>query len=189
MTNPTAIAAPPLAKRPPFGVLVERYQEVAFRAAYLIVRDAATAEDVAQEAFVRAYRQTRARSGRASRSGRGCCASSRTWRSTRCGRAGAASGLVDARGRDGSLEARVAARARSRAADEASTLLRAIDELPDDDRVVLYLRYFLELPEREIADGDRKPPGTVKSRLHRASGRLRELIERKYPSLKEHANA
>lgn len=40
-----------------FGALVERYQEVAFRAAYLIVRDAAAAEDVAQDAFVRAYRQ------------------------------------------------------------------------------------------------------------------------------------
>jgi hypothetical protein len=36
-----------------FGVLVGRYQEVAFRAAYLIVRDAGAAEDVAQEAFIR----------------------------------------------------------------------------------------------------------------------------------------
>lgn len=38
-----------------FGALVERYQQVAFRAAYLSVRDAATAEDVAQQGFVRAY--------------------------------------------------------------------------------------------------------------------------------------
>ena len=40
-----------------FGELVERYQEVAFRAAWLITRDAQDAEDVAQEAFVKAYRQ------------------------------------------------------------------------------------------------------------------------------------
>lgn len=33
-----------------FGVLVEHYQEIAFLAAYLIVRDDAAAEDVAQEA-------------------------------------------------------------------------------------------------------------------------------------------
>lgn len=43
--------------REAFGALVERHQEVAFRAAYLIVRDAQAAEDVAQEAFVRAYRE------------------------------------------------------------------------------------------------------------------------------------
>src|SRR6266487_6615414 len=40
-----------------FGTLVERYQEVAFRTSYLIVRDAAAAEDVTQEAFIRAYRK------------------------------------------------------------------------------------------------------------------------------------
>ena len=39
-----------------FGSLVGRYQEVAFRVAYLTVRDEAEAQDVAQEAFVRAYR-------------------------------------------------------------------------------------------------------------------------------------
>ena len=38
-----------------FGQLVTRYQQVAFRAAYLVVRESATAQDVAQEGFVRAY--------------------------------------------------------------------------------------------------------------------------------------
>src|SRR5207302_10692524 len=71
------------------------------------------------------------------------------------------------------------------ARDEASTLLRAVNELPADDRVVLYLRYFVELPEREIAAAIGKAPGTVKSRLHRASARLREVIETKYPQLRE----
>ena len=52
---------------------------------------------------------------------------------------------------------------------------------------MLHLRYFLELPEREIAAAIGKPPGTVKSRLHRAGRRLRELIEKKYPELRERA--
>ena len=64
-------------------------------------------------------------------------------------------------------------------------MLAAIDELSADDKTILHLRYFLELPEREIADAIGKAPGTVKSRLHRASGRLREVIETKYPHLKE----
>jgi RNA polymerase sigma-70 factor (ECF subfamily) len=36
-------------------VLVRRYQARAVQAAYLIVRDRSLAEDVAQDAFVRAY--------------------------------------------------------------------------------------------------------------------------------------
>ena len=34
---------------------MERYQDLAFRTAYLIVRDAAEAEDAAQEAFIKAF--------------------------------------------------------------------------------------------------------------------------------------
>ncbi|MEO6045525.1 MAG: sigma factor-like helix-turn-helix DNA-binding protein, partial [Tepidiformaceae bacterium] len=58
-----------------------------------------------------------------------------------------------------------------------------INELGAEDRVVLYLRYFLDLPEREIALAIGKAPGTVKSRLSRASGRLRTVIDARYPSL------
>src|SRR5215203_1771154 len=40
-----------------FSVLVTRYEEAAFRAAYLVTRNADDAADVAQEAFVRAHAQ------------------------------------------------------------------------------------------------------------------------------------
>ncbi|HEY8171906.1 MAG TPA: sigma-70 family RNA polymerase sigma factor [Dehalococcoidia bacterium] len=171
----------------PFGVLVERYQEAAFRTAYLIVRDAATAEDVAQEAFIRAYRRIGSfRQGEPFRPWLLRIVVNLALNETRS--RGRRLGLV---ARAGAMAPRSAESPHREvaAADEASTLLRAINELPDDDRVVLYLRFFVELSEREIAAAIAKPQGTVKSRLHRASGRLRELIERKYPSLKEHANA
>ena len=54
--EPDAIARARNGDHAAFGSLVEHYQEVAFRAAYLIVRDAPAAEDVAQDAFIRAYR-------------------------------------------------------------------------------------------------------------------------------------
>ena len=38
---------------------MRRYQEAAFRAAVLVLRDAAEAEDATQEAFVKAYRALR----------------------------------------------------------------------------------------------------------------------------------
>ena len=168
-----------------FGALVERYQEVAFRAAYLIVRDAAAAEDVAQEAFVRAYQHLGSfRPGEPFR----------PWL-LRIVTNGALN-EVRARTRRGGLFNRAAALAQPaidppdrsiEAGDEAAAVLGAINTLPLDDRTVLYLRYYLELPEREIAAAIGKPPGTVKSRLHRASARLRTVIEERYPQLRERA--
>ena len=38
-----------------YGQLVQAYQGIAFRTAYLVVGDAAEAEDAAQEGFVKAY--------------------------------------------------------------------------------------------------------------------------------------
>jgi DNA-directed RNA polymerase specialized sigma24 family protein len=46
------------------------------------------------------------------------------------------------------------------------------------------MRYFLDLSEEDMARTIGKAPGTVKSRLHRASRRLRQVIERDYPELR-----
>jgi RNA polymerase sigma-70 factor (ECF subfamily) len=50
---------------------------------------------------------------------------------------------------------------------------------------VIYLRYFLDMSESEMAETLDIPAGTVKSRLHRALSKLRGIIERDYPELKE----
>jgi len=156
MDDGAAIAAVRAGDADAFGVIVERYQQVAFRAAYLIVRDGAAAEDVCQEGFIRAYRQLgRFRSGEPFR----------PWLLRIV--TNVALNDVRARGRRRGLFARLA----------------AIEELPPDDRVVLYLRHFLDLPEREIAEAIGKRPGTVKSRLSRARGRLRRVVETRYSSL------
>ena len=46
----------PFANPDTFDTLVRTHEDVAFRVAYLIVRDEADAQDVAQDAFVRAFR-------------------------------------------------------------------------------------------------------------------------------------
>ncbi len=177
-----AIAAAQAGDREAFAALVTRYQEVAFRAAYLIVRDSAAAQDVAQEAFVRAYRSI---------SGFRAGEPLRPWLLRIV--TNLALNDVRARGRRAGLLARFGRFPGQEPpepegialASEAQQLLwRAMNELPPDDRVVLYLRYFLELPEKEIAVAIGKAPGTVKSRLSRAGGRLRTIIERGYPSLR-----
>ena len=39
-----------------YAALIRRYSELAFRAAYLVTRNSADAEDACQEAFAKAYR-------------------------------------------------------------------------------------------------------------------------------------
>lgn len=60
-----------------------------------------------------------------------------------------------------------------------AALLAALRRLPDRQRAAVVLRYYVGLPEAEIAAALGIRPGTVKSRLHRALAQLRaELGER-----------
>ena len=51
-------------------------------------------------------------------------------------------------------------------------LLEGLSHLPPDERIVIVLRYWADLPLDGIADRLGWPLGSVKSRLHRALGRL-----------------
>jgi len=56
--------------------------------------------------------------------------------------------------------------------DTARRVGDALADLPEHLRVVVVLRYWSELSEREIATAIRRRPGTVKSRLNDARRRL-----------------
>jgi len=71
------------------------------------------------------------------------------------------------------------------APEAAESLWLAVRHLGAEDQEVIYLRYFLGLSEAEAADVMQVPVGTAKSRLHRGLGRLRELVIRDYPWLRE----
>ncbi len=162
-----------------FGQLVERYQEVAFRVAYLIAGDADDAEDIAQDAFVKAY----AALGRFRAD-----APFRPWLLQIV--ANEARNRRRSAGRRAHLALRAAAEQRDAAsggaapspetaalADEQRRLLMdAVNGLRDDDRQTIAYRYFLELSEAEMADALGCARGTVKSRLSRALARLREQV-------------
>jgi RNA polymerase sigma-70 factor (ECF subfamily) len=154
-----------------FGALVDAFSEVAFRTAYLVTGDAAEAEDAAQEAFVKAYRALdRFREGEPFR----------PWLLRIVGNT--ARNRRRAAGRRAGLLLRAEAEAPKSTApspeaavlggERRRALLDAINGLPPDDRLVIGARYFLDLPEVEIAALAGVAPGTVKSRLFRARGRL-----------------
>lgn len=58
--------------------------------------------------------------------------------------------------------------------EHASAVRKAINDLPADQREVVSLRYFQDMPLERIAVLTNVPLGTVKSRLHRALARLRD---------------
>lgn len=67
------------------------------------------------------------------------------------------------------------------AEEQRQTLLEAVNGLRDEDRQTITFRYFLELSEAEMANALGCARGTVKSRLSRALGRLREHLAARGP--------
>lgn len=60
--------------------------------------------------------------------------------------------------------------------DTRLTMRTALRRLPPAQRTVLILRYYEDLTEAQIADALGCSVGTVRSRTHRAIGRLRQLL-------------
>lgn len=159
-----------------YELLVRRYQELAFRTAYLITGDAADAEEAAQDGLTKAfYALDRFRPD----------APFRPWLLQIV--ANEARNRRKAAGRRAGLALRAAAEAgpgraepspegAAVAAEERAALLAALDALRDDDRRVIACRYFLDLSEAEMASVLNCARGTIKSRLSRALGRLRAQL-------------
>ncbi len=68
------------------------------------------------------------------------------------------------------------ARVEARPEDRAE-LVRALRTLPARQRACVVLRYYADLPEREVADLLGCSVGTVKSQSSKALAKLRRLIE------------
>ena len=160
-----------------YAELVTRYQAIAARTAYVITGTAADAEDVAQDAFVKAYYALdRFRTG----------APFRPWllrivaneainRRKAAGRRPTVglSVVEDRASGDTALSPEASALARER----REVVLEALRRMREEDRLVIAYRYFFELSEVEMADALGVARGTVKSRLSRAIVRLREAME------------
>ena len=157
--------------------LVQRYQQLAFRAAYHITGDASEAEDAAQDAFVKAYYALgRFRSGAPFkpwllRIVTNEATNRRASTGRRIGLQQRAAALAQVSG-DSAQSPEAAAEARER----RETILRAMGELSLQDRTVIAYKYFLDLGEAEMAIAMNVPKGTIKSRLSRSLTRLRAVL-------------
>jgi RNA polymerase sigma factor (sigma-70 family) len=155
---------------------VLRYQDIAARTAYVVLGSAAEAEDAAQEGFVKAYYAlSRFRAG----------APFRPWllqivaneaRNRRKSAARRQNLVLRVAVLDGASGHEPSPEASALANERQQVLLDAVSALREDDRLVIACRYFLDLSEAETAATLGWPRGTVKSRLSRAIGRLRQRL-------------
>ena len=157
--------------------IVQTYQGIAFRVAYVIAGSAAEAEDAAQDAFVKAYRALgRFRPG----------APFRPWLLRIV--ANEAHNRRRSASRRENLALRTAAEQSSGDAapspeaavlvgERRQALLQALNGLREEERDVIACRYLLDLSEEETAETLGLRRGTVKSRTSRALAHLREHME------------
>jgi RNA polymerase sigma-70 factor (ECF subfamily) len=158
-----------------FRLLVERESAQVIGVCRRILGNATEAEDVAQEAFLRAYRSL------ATYRGDGPFAA---WIARIAARQALArlvnrppavqldetspSAAFTAAGHDPETSAL--------AGEQRAAVQEAVAALPRQQRDVVALRFFGELSLEEIAQATRTPVGTVKSRLHRGLASLRESM-------------
>jgi RNA polymerase sigma-70 factor (ECF subfamily) len=158
-----------------YEVLVARYTALAHRTAVLLGAGA-DADDVVQEAFVKAYHRLRHYRGDSP---------FRSWLLAIV--ANQARNLHRFRRRQDGLVLRAAARVEppdspdlpaeaAVAAERRAALLDALRTLGERDRAVVVCRYLLDLSEAETAQTLGWPLGTVKSRTARALSRLRTRL-------------
>lgn len=186
------IAAAKAGDQRAYGQLLQRHQAVAFRAACLVAGSAADAEDATQDACVKAWLALpRFRPD----------APFRPWlvriaineaRNRRRG-AGRSATLLLRLGQEPAHAAHAAhaahtaeaagagaapsAETEAVAAEDRARLAEAVGRLREADQMVIAARYFLGLSEAETAIALELRPGTVKSRLSRALGRLHTQLE------------
>lgn len=159
-----------------FELLMRRHNPRVYRAARAILHDAGEAEDVMQDAYVRAYEHLGEFEGRARFS---------TWL-TRIAVNEALSRVrrskrfdsLESHTEDSSMSTEDGLSPEQQASDVEmrSALETAVARLPDDFRSVFVLRAVEGMSGAETAECLGIPEDTVKTRLHRARARLQEML-------------
>lgn len=165
-----------------FGEIVERHEDRLYNTIYRLVGSADDARDLLQDTFVKAYEKLDDFRGGSSlytwlfRIAVNTSLSHR--RRRKWVQMGAPAGDDDPNPGNAVADTAADDPADPLIAAETETLVQeAINSLDDEHRTVVVLRDIQHCDYHEIADILEVPPGTVKSRLHRARMMLRERLE------------
>jgi RNA polymerase sigma-70 factor (ECF subfamily) len=164
-----------------FEVLVEKYKRKTFRLAYSVLRDQEEALDVAQEAFVKAFRSLPKFKGESAfytwlfRITMNVALDRRRQRATRAKSLGAEDVPPEEWERT-AVASEPSPDEEAVGAERRARIARALESLPDHHRSIIILSDIQGLSYREIAEVLAIPMGTVMSRLHNARKRLRDAL-------------
>ena len=167
-----------------FAVLVRRYQDRLYNSMVHFLRNTTDAEDVVQDAFVLALTRLDSFKGNSQfytwlyRIAHNVAISRLRRKKPTLSLDRLTTG--DGSGETGRLDipdGGAAPEDRMRRQEDVSTLMRAMDDLSEEHRGILLLREMEGMDYEQIADVLRLAVGTVRSRLHRARGQLRERVE------------
>ena len=154
-----------------FGELIRRHQDFVYGAALRVVRNPVLAQDVAQDAFVRAYKALPDFRGQAAvRSWLYRIATNLALNAVQRRKEYPADALPETPTASGPERDTVRGQM-------AADLRAAIEELPDDLRVPLVMREYGGMSYQEIANDIDIPLNTVRTRILRARRSLRDAME------------
>ena len=162
-----------------FAGLVERYQDLVFRIAYVVVGNAAEAEDAAQEAFIKAYYALpRFRAGAAFRPWLLQIVANQARNQRRAGgrRGGLLLRATESQSPSPEVHAAPSPETAALGQERRQALLAAVNGLRDQDRQVVAYRYFLELSELDMAGGTRLRARDGQITLVARARRRREVV-------------
>jgi RNA polymerase sigma-70 factor (ECF subfamily) len=164
-----------------FNTLVIRHQDAAYSLAFRFLRSRESAEDVTQEAFLRAYRALDSFRGERFRSWLLRIVANAARDELRRRKRRPQRSLDEARDDPDMpsidpVEPGLGPEQRAEQSDLRRVLEDALVQLPEDWRLVVLLSDVHGLSYDEVAESAGLPLGTVKSRLSRARGRLREIL-------------
>jgi len=162
-----------------YGAIIQDYQSSVFNVCYRILGNRQEAEDLTQEAFLRAYKQiSRYDQGRPFGPWMRTLAANLCYNHLKRARLKRVP-LEDERdtvkddpkhGPEGTLEIN----------QEHQALYQAIWKLPETQRIAMELRHFQGLSYQEMAEAMKLPLNTVRSHLYRGRQNLAELLEEDY---------
>jgi len=158
-----------------FGELVDRYKDLVYGLVYRLTSDRSQVDDLAQDVFLKVHRGLPYFRGEARLSTwiyrivQNVCFQARSRRMPE----------ISLDGQDADRPRREPGSVDGSFADLElrDRLEKAIAQLPDQYRVLIAAHYLQGMQYEALAESLNIPLGTVKTHLHRAKRRLRELLE------------
>jgi len=181
MDEESLIAAAQLGQVDAFNELVLAYQQQVYNLAYRIMGDPASAADAAQDAFISAYESIGRFRGGSFKSYLLRIVANRCYDELRRRKRRPATsfedfGEVDEEANPALINGGEGPEEHTERQEMAHVIQAGIETLPPDQRVTLALADVQGLSYKEIAEATDVSLGTVKSRLARARGKLRDYL-------------